>query len=81
AYRHGFGSARKLLAATTNVSERTAPTRISLGQRLRSSESLSGTPNPSFFPVVVAAFFAGRVGVDTAAVICRTLSEVVTPTG
>ncbi|MDN4642114.1 DUF222 domain-containing protein [Agreia sp. PsM10] len=81
AYRHGFGSARKLLAATTNVSERTAATRISLGQRLRSSVSLSGTPNPSFFPVVEAAFFAGRVGVDTAAVICRTLSEVVNRTG
>ncbi|WP_301219186.1 hypothetical protein, partial [Agreia sp. PsM10] len=50
-YRHGFGSARKLLAATTNISERTAAARISLGQRLRSSVSLSGTPNPSFFPV------------------------------
>jgi hypothetical protein len=81
AYRNGFGSARKLLAATTNISERTAATRISLGQRLRSSMSLSGTPNPSFFPVVEAAFFAGRVGVDSAAVICRTLSEVVNRTG
>ncbi|WP_235500932.1 DUF222 domain-containing protein, partial [Agreia sp. Leaf244] len=81
AYRHGFASARKLLAATTNVSERTAATRISLGQRLRSSISISGTPNPSFFPVVEEAFFAGRVGVDTAAVICRTLSEVVNRTG
>jgi hypothetical protein len=81
AYRHGFASAKKLLAATTNVSERTAATRISLGQRLRSSVSLSGTPNPSFFPVVEAAFFAGQVGVDSAAVICRTLSEVVNRTG
>ncbi|KQO10192.1 hypothetical protein ASF06_08330 [Agreia sp. Leaf244] len=81
AYRHGFPSARKLLAATTNISERTAATRIGLGQRLRSSISISGTPNPSFFPVVEEAFFAGRVGVDTAAVICRTLSEVVNRTG
>jgi hypothetical protein len=81
AYRHGFPSAKKLLAATTNVSERTAATRISLGQRLRSSVSLSGTPNPSFFPVVESAFFAGHVGVDTAATICRALSEVVTRTG
>ncbi|KQP57347.1 HNH endonuclease signature motif containing protein [Agreia sp. Leaf283] len=81
AYRHGFASAKKLLAATTNISERTAATRISLGQRLRSSISISGTPNPSFFPVVEAAFFAGQVGVDTAAVICRTLSEVVNRTG
>ncbi|MDN4639029.1 DUF222 domain-containing protein, partial [Agreia sp. PsM10] len=47
----------------------------------RSSVSLSGTPNPSFFPVVEAAFFAGQVGVDSAAVICRTLSEVVNRTG
>jgi hypothetical protein len=81
AYRHGFPSAKKLLAATTNIAERTAATRISLGQRLRSSVSLSGTPNPSFFPVVESAFFAGHVGVDTAATICRTLSEVVTRTG
>ena len=81
AYRHGFASARKLLAATTNTSERTAATRISLGQRLRSSVSISGTPNPSFFPQVEEAFFAGQVGVDTAAVICRTLSEVVNRTG
>jgi hypothetical protein len=81
AYRHGFPTAKKLLAATTNISERTAGTRISLGQRLRSSASLSGTPNPSFFPVVESAFFAGHVGVDVAATICRTLSEVVTRTG
>jgi len=81
AYRHGFASAKKLLAATANVSEHTAATRISLGHRLRSSVSISGTPNPSFFPVVEAAFFAGKVGVDAAAVICRTLSEVVNRTG
>jgi hypothetical protein len=42
--------------------------------------SIAGVPNPSFFPVVESAFFAGRIGVDTAAVICRTLSEVVTRT-
>jgi hypothetical protein len=80
AYRHGFPSARKLLAATTNVSERTAAARISLGLRVRSSVSVTGVPNPSFFPVVETAFFTGRIGVDTAAVICRTLSEVVTRT-
>jgi hypothetical protein len=80
AYRHGFPSARKLLAATTNVSERTAASRIGLGQRVRSSMSVMGVPNPSFFPVVESAFFAGHIGVDTAAVICRTLSEVVTRT-
>ena len=81
AYQHGFSSAKKLLAATTNVSERTAANRIGLGQRLRSSVSPAGTPNPSFFPVVESAFFAGRVGVDAAAVICRTLSEVANRTG
>ena len=81
AYRHGFPSAKKLLAATTNISERTAISRIALGQRVRSSVSISGTPNPSFFPVVESAFFAGRVGVDVAAMICRTLSEVVNRTG
>jgi hypothetical protein len=80
AYRHGFSTARKLLAATTNTSERTAAARISLGQRVRSSMSVTGVPNPSFFPVVESAFFAGRIGVDTAAVICRTLSEVVART-
>ena len=77
AYRHGFPSAKKLLAATTNISERTAGSRIALGQRIRSSTSISGTPNPSFFPVVESAFFAGKVGVDVAAMICRTLTEVV----
>ncbi|MBF4635220.1 DUF222 domain-containing protein [Agreia pratensis] len=81
AYRHGFPSAKKLLAATTNISERTAATRIGLGQRVRSSVSISGTPNPSFFPVVESAFFDGRVGVDVAAMICRTLSEVVNRSG
>jgi hypothetical protein len=80
AYRHGFSTARKLLAATTNVAERTAAARIGLGQRVRSSMSVTGVPNPSFFPVVESAFFAGHIGVDTAAVICRTLSEVVTRT-
>jgi hypothetical protein len=80
AYRNGFPSAKKLLSATANVSERTAAGRISLGQRVRSSMSVTGVPNPSFFPVVESAFFAGRIGVDTAAVICRTLSDVVTRT-
>jgi hypothetical protein len=80
AYRQGFPSARKLLAATTNISERTAAARIILGQRIRSSMAVTGVPNPSLFPVVESAFFAGRIGVDTAAVICRTLSEVVTRT-
>jgi hypothetical protein len=80
AYRQGFPTARKLLAATANVSERTAAARISLGQRVRSSMSITGVPNPSFFPAVESAFFAGSIGVDTAAVICRTLSEVVTRT-
>ncbi|KJC65003.1 HNH endonuclease signature motif containing protein [Agreia bicolorata] len=81
AYRHGFPSAKQLLASTTNISERTAATRISLGQRVRSSVSISGTPNPSFFPVVESAFFAGDIGVDTAAMICRTLSEAVNRVG
>jgi hypothetical protein len=80
AYRQGFSTAKKLLAAATNISERTAATRISLGLRIRSSMSITGVPNPSFSPVVESAFFAGRIGVDTAAVICRTLSEVVTRT-
>jgi hypothetical protein len=81
AYRRGFPSAKKLLAATASISERTAASRIALGQRIRSSVSISGTPNPSFFPQVESAFYTGRIGVDVAAMICRTLFEAVTRTG
>jgi hypothetical protein len=81
AYRHGFPSAKKLIAATANVSERTAGTRMHLGRQLRSSVSITGLPLPSNFPAVEHAVFAGRIGVDAAAMICRTLTEVVPRTG
>jgi hypothetical protein len=81
AYRHGFPTAKKLIAATANVSERTAGTRMHLGRQLRSSVSITGLPLPSNFPAVEQAVFAGRIGVDAAAMICRTLTEVVPRTG
>jgi hypothetical protein len=77
AYRHGFATAKKLLAATVSVSERTAGARMVLGRQVRSSTSLTGLPLPSRFPAVEQALFAGRLGVDAASVICRTLGEVV----
>jgi hypothetical protein len=81
AYRHGFPTAKKLIAGTANVSERTAGTRMHLGRQLRSSVSITGLPLPSNFPAVERAVFAGRIGVDAAAMICRTLTEVVPRTG
>jgi hypothetical protein len=48
-----------------------------LGRQVRSSTSLTGMPLPSRFPAVEQALFAGRLGVDAASVICRTLGEVV----
>ena len=81
AYRHGFPTAKKLIAATANVSERTAGTRMHLGRQLRSSVSITGLPLPSSFPAVEHAVFAGHIGVDAAAMICRTLAEVVPRTG
>jgi hypothetical protein len=81
AYRHGFPSAKKLIAATANVSERTAGTRMHLGRQLRSSVSITGLPLPSNFPTVEHAVFAGHIGVDAASMICRTLTEVVSRTG
>lgn len=77
AYRHGFATAKKLLAATVSVSERTAGARMVLGRQVRSSTSPTGLPLPSRFPAVEQALFAGRLGVDAASVICRTLGEVV----
>ena len=77
AYRHGFATAKKLLAATANVSERTAGGRMILGRLVRSSISPTGLPLPSRFAAVERALFSGRLGVDSASVICRTLSEVV----
>jgi hypothetical protein len=77
AYRHGFATAKKLLAATANVSERTAGGRMILGRQVRSATSPTGLPLPSRFPAVERALFAGRLGVDAASVICRALSEVV----
>lgn len=80
AYRHGFATAKKLLAATANVSERTVGGRIVLGRQVRSALSPTGLPLPSRFPAVERALFAGRLGVDAASVICRTLTEVATRT-
>jgi hypothetical protein len=77
AYRHGFATGKKLLAATANVSERTAGSRVILARQVRSSISPTGLPLPSRFPAVEQALFSGRVGVDAASVICRTLTEVV----
>lgn len=76
AYRNSFPTAKKLLAASANVSERTASSRVQLGRQIRSHLSNTGLSCPSRFPVVERAFFAGRIGADTATVICRTLSEV-----
>jgi hypothetical protein len=81
AYRHGFPNAKKLIAATANVSERAAGSRMHLGRQLRSSVSITGLPLPSSFPAVEQAVFAGRIGVDAAAMICRTLTEVVPRAG
>jgi hypothetical protein len=81
AYRHGFATAKKLIASTANVSERTAGSRMSLGRQLRSSLSISGLRAPSNFPAVEIAFYDAQIGVDAAAIICRTLSEVVPRTG
>ena len=77
AYRHGFATATKLLAATANVSERTVGARLRLGRQVRSATSPTGLPLASRFPAVERAMFSGRIGVDAASVICRTLSEVV----
>ncbi|MBF4633423.1 DUF222 domain-containing protein [Agreia pratensis] len=81
AYRHGFPTAKKLIAATAHVSERTAGSRMALGRQLRSSLSITGLPVPSSFPAVENALHAGQIGVDAAAIICRTLTEVVPRTG
>jgi hypothetical protein len=81
AYRHGFPTAKKLIAATANVSERTAGSRMHLGRQLRSSVSITGLPLPSNFPAVEHAVFHGHIGVDAASMICRTLTEVVPRTG
>jgi hypothetical protein len=77
AYRHGFATGKKLLAATANVSERTAGVRMILGRQVRSSTSPTGLPLPSRFPAVEQALFSGQVGIDAASMICRTLAEVV----
>jgi len=77
AYRHGFATAKKLLAATANVSERTAGARMMLGRHVRSATSPTGLPLASRFPTVERAMFSGRIGLDAASVICRTLTEVV----
>ena len=77
AYRHGFPTAKKLIAMTTNVSERTAGSRMALGRQLRSALSITGLPVPSNFPAVESALHAGQIGVDAATIICRTLTEVV----
>ena len=80
AYRHGFPTGKKLLASTANVSERTAASRVQLGRQIRSHLSNTGLPCPSRFPAVEKAFFAGRIGADTASVICRTLTDVASRT-
>jgi hypothetical protein len=77
AYRHGFATGKKLLAATANVSERTAAGRMILGRLVRSSMSPTGLPLLSRFPAVERALFSGQVGIDAASMICRTLAEVV----
>jgi hypothetical protein len=77
AYRHGFATGKKLLASTANVSERTAGARMAMGRQVRSASSPTGLPLPSRFPAVERAMFSGRIGVDAASVICRTLTEVV----
>ena len=77
AYRHGFSTAKKLIAATATVSERTAGSRMALGRQLRSSLSITGLPVPSSFPAVENALCSGQIGVDAASIICRTLTEAV----
>jgi hypothetical protein len=81
AVQSGFPSAKKLLAAVTGCSVRTAGSRISLGFRLRPQVSITGLVAPSDFPAVSEAFYARRIGVDAAAVITGQLSEVAKHTG
>jgi hypothetical protein len=78
---NGFPNAKKLLAAVTGSSLRTAASRITVGSRVRPSVSITGLSAPSDFPAVEEAFFAGRIGMDAAAAITSQLAEVAGRTG
>ncbi|WP_188674468.1 HNH endonuclease signature motif containing protein [Subtercola lobariae] len=79
--RLGFATVQKLLAAHTGTSVSTASDRVRLGRRIRTDMSLAGVPNPSRFPRVEEALRTGVLGVDTAEVITRKLSQVAKTTG
>ena len=79
--RLGFATVPKLLAAHTGTRVSTVTERTRLAARIRSSMSLAGVLNPSKFPHVQKALTDGILGVDTAEVITRKLSQVANTVG
>ena len=74
--QHGCANATELLVRLTQVSARTAGSRIRLGSSCRPSLTLTGDPLPAPFPAVQAALSTGRLGIDAATEITRGLAKV-----
>jgi hypothetical protein len=74
--KKGCRTPYELIARITQVSERTAVKRGTLGEVLRRRETITGEILPPKLPVVASAVAEGRLGMDTATVIAAALTAV-----
>jgi hypothetical protein len=75
ASRHGFARASQLVEQITGMSARTASRFLRVGAFTVQRVSDAGLPLPALFPKVGDALTAGLIGLDTAEVITRELSQ------
>lgn len=75
AKRFGQVKTEHLLEQLTRASGKEIAARLRLGSRLRAQYALDGSPVPAEFPEVADALTAGRIGVEAAELICRTLTQ------
>jgi len=74
--RYGYAKAVHFLEHLTRVSGSEAARRVKLGTSLRTGTSFTGAPLPAPHPHVAEAMRAGKIGVDAASTITRTLDTV-----
>ncbi|GAB3614235.1 hypothetical protein [Humibacter ginsengisoli] len=74
--KKGCRTPYELIARITQVSERTAVKRWTLGEVLRRWDTITGEILPPKLPVVASAVAEGRLGMDTATVIAAAVTAV-----
>ena len=75
ALRFGHRRGSQLVERLTRVSQAEAARRVVLGEAVRTSTTVDGSPLAAAHPVVAEALLGGAIGLDAAAVVVRCLDQ------